>query len=152
MITKRVPIAVIVRSTIVMPVLNIIARFVGWSGLDDDGWEGLSGLRRKHTNTACSIRRVPKVCKFISVFSTIIIMSLVASAVIVLSTIVIPAFNIYARFVETAVAFRGGRLSEAEERTVSVLTSQEAKIADAIMVTYRDDNNGGQKDGELHLS
>jgi hypothetical protein len=34
---------------------------------------------------------------------------------------------------------------------VSVLTFQEAKIADAIKVTYLD-NNGEQKDGELHGS
>jgi hypothetical protein len=64
--------------------------------------------------------------------------------------------------VETAVTFAvnstmmgegisGGRLSEAEERTVSVLTCQEAKIADAIKVTNLD-NNGEQRDGELHGS
>jgi hypothetical protein len=64
-----------------------------------------------------------------------------------------PARNhIYANFlVKTAVTFSGGRLSEAEERTVSVLICQEAKIADAIKVTYLD-KNGEQKDGELHGS
>ncbi len=95
---------------------------------------------------------MPFVCIVISIFSASIL-SLVPGAVIELSTRVKPAVNIYARFVErfveTAVTFSGGRLSEAEERTVSVLTCQEAKIADAIKVTYLD-NNGEQKDGELH--
>jgi hypothetical protein len=43
----------------------------------------------------------------------------------------------------------GSRLSVAEERTVSVLTRQEAKIEDAITVTYLD-NNGEERNGELH--
>jgi hypothetical protein len=47
----------------------------------------------------------------------------------------------------------GDHLSEAEERTVmvSVLTFQETKIADAIKVTYLN-NNGKQRYGELHGS
>jgi hypothetical protein len=54
--------------------------------------------------------------------------------------------NIYTRFVKTAVTFAvnsmmmgegisGDCLFEAEERAVSMLTCQEAKIADAIKVT-----------------
>jgi hypothetical protein len=47
----------------------------------------------------------------------------------------------------------GGRLSEAEERRVSVLTCQEAKIADAITVTsYLDNKNGEERDREFHFS
>jgi hypothetical protein len=49
------------------------------------------------------------------------------------STTVNPAIDIFANF-------SGGRLSEAEKRTVSVLTFQEAKIADAIKVTYLGNN------------
>jgi hypothetical protein len=45
----------------------------------------------------------------------------------------------------------GGCLSEAEERTVLVLTPEEAKIADgAITVSYYLDTNGEERDGELH--
>jgi hypothetical protein len=40
-------------------------------------------------------------------------------------------------------------LSEAEERTMSVLTRGEAKIADAISVTYLG-SNGEERDVELH--
>jgi hypothetical protein len=50
-----------------------------------------------------------------------------------------------------SIKFQRGRLTEAEKITVSVLTFQEAKIADAIKVTYLG-NNGEQKDGELHGS
>jgi hypothetical protein len=94
---------------------------------------------------------VPKVFIVISVAGTEPINAFVHGAVIIRSATVIPARNIYARFVETAVTFSGGRLSEEDERTVSVLTCQEAKIADAIKVTYLG-NNGEQKDGELHGS
>jgi hypothetical protein len=52
------------------------------------------------TSTTSSIRRVPKVCRFISGLSAniISIMSLVVSAVIVRSILVIPVLNIDARF------------------------------------------------------
>jgi hypothetical protein len=141
------------------PAINIYASFirVWWSGLGR-----VNDFYTATTHTACCIRRVPKMCKFISDGRAPPI-SCVHNAAILRSTIVIPSIDIYAGFVvrfrfaevtETAVTFRGGRLSEAEERTVSVsvLTNQEVKIADAIKVTYRDNNNGEQKDGELHFS
>ena len=44
----------------------------------------------------------------------------------------------------------GSRLSRAEEIRVSVLTRKEAKIADAITVTYYLDSNGKEREGEFH--
>jgi hypothetical protein len=47
----------------------------------------------------------------------------------------------------------GSRLSEADERTVSVLTCQEATTADArISFTYLGNKKSEEGDGELHCS
>jgi hypothetical protein len=98
------------------------------------------------TSTACSICRVPKSFKVMSVGATsIFAVAPVPIAIIVWSITVIPSTDIITS------SINGGRLSEAEERTVSVLTCQEAKMADAIKVTYLD-GKGKQKDGELHSS
>jgi hypothetical protein len=95
------------------------------------------------TSTACSICRVIKVFIVMSVGETsIVAVAPVPIAIIVRSITVMPSTHIVA-------SFSGGRLSEAEERTVLVLTCQEAKIAVAIKVSYLD-GKGEQKDGELH--